>query len=244
MLRSRATEVRRRWWQTAPYRTAYKLEFPMASKWARLWWLLGVPVGVAAGGLLAVWLRTSGEEALTLRRGEQVDLGFLDRRDPDAAVAVAPLAAMPVGGRVLLLTFGYASCPDVCPTTLMAVHTALQRLGSSATQVLPVFVTVDPARDTAQRLQQYVYGFDPRIRSISDPATVAAAQRAFHVRAANRPPPSGTAYAVDHTAVLYVLDRDRRVVAALPEASAGFQESLIAALNGLVAPPPGDNAAR
>ncbi len=200
----------------------------MGIRIARPWWLLGVPVGIAAGALLAIALRTSGDDALTLRRGQAVDVGFLARLDPPAAPA----------GPVLLLSFGYTSCPDVCPTTLLAVHRALLRLGDAAAQVQPVFVTVDPARDSAERLQQYVDSFDPRIRRISDPATAAAALAAFHARAVKRPLPTGGGYTVDHTAVLYVLDRGRRVAAALPEASAGLEDRIVAALSGLVGAAP------
>jgi protein SCO1 len=137
-----------------------------------------------------------------------------------------------VDGRYLLVSFGYTSCPDVCPTTLQAVHTVLERLGPGADQLVPIFITVDPARDTRERLGLFVGNFDARIRGISDPAAVADALRAFHARAEVRRDPSGSGYTVNHTAVLYVLDRDRRVVAALPEATTTLAESLYAAVSG------------
>jgi protein SCO1 len=134
--------------------------------------------------------------------------------------------------RFLLLTFGYTSCPDVCPGTLLAVHQALERLGTGAAWVLPIFVTVDPARDTRERLQAYVAGFDPRIRSISDPSAVRRTMLAFHARSAKYPGPAAGSYTVSHTAVLYVLDPGRRVIAALPEISPTLAGDLVDALRG------------
>ena len=182
-------------------------------------------MGIAAGAVAAVLLRTSPDDALTLHRGESVDVAFTAHLDPP----VAPGAATP-DGRYLLVVFGYTSCPDICPTTLQAVHRALERLGAGAERVVPIFVTVDPSRDTAQRLQPYVNGFDARIRSISNPGVVAATLRTFHARAEKQPFPSGDGYGMDHTAVLYVLSPDRHVIAALPEAAPTLSEDLVAVL--------------
>lgn len=189
------------------------------------WWYLGVPVGIAAGAVLAVWLRTSGNDALTLRRGERVDVAFTARLDPAAS-----LAPTTPNGRFLLVAFGYTSCPDICPTTLLAVHRVLERLGAGAEHVVPIFVTVDPERDTADRLRPYVTAFDPRIRSLSDPTVAAATLRTFHARAEKRRFASGSAYLLNHTAVLYVLDPENRVIAALPEATATLVDNLVGAL--------------
>ena len=202
-------------------------EPPLDAGRTRWWWYLGAPLGIAAGAVVAVWLRTSGSDALTLGRGEKVDAAFTARLDPPPSREVAT-----PGGRFLLVVFGYTSCPDVCPTTLLAVHRALNALGASAERVVPIFVTVDPDRDTAEHLRTYTASFDPRIRSLSDPAVAAATLRAFHARAERRNAPSGAGYSMDHTAALYLLDPARRVVAALPENSPTLDDDLVKALRG------------
>jgi cytochrome oxidase Cu insertion factor (SCO1/SenC/PrrC family) len=192
---------------------------------SRWWWYLGVPVGIAAGAVLAIWLRTSHGDALILPRRAEVDLAFVRRLDPsDTPGAKAP------DGRFLLVSFGYTYCPDVCPTTLLAVHHALERLGTAAQDVVPIFVTIDPARDSAARLRTYVTYFDPRIRSVSDPAAVQMAVKAFHARATKRLMAAAGNYAMDHTAVLYVLDPGHRVIAALPETSRTLSADIVGAL--------------
>lgn len=201
---------------------------------ARSWWYLGVPIGIAVGAVLAVWLRTSPDAALTLRAGDLVDIGFVAGLDPPHQPTTVPAAA---SDRYLLVVFGYTSCPDLCPATLLAVHVALQQLGDAAEWVIPVFVTVDPARDTPDRLAAYVASFDPRIRSLSDPAGVAATLRALRARAEKRPLAIGDAYTMDHTAVVYVLNPAHRVIAAVPEAIPA--ETLTAALVAALRSDPG-----
>jgi cytochrome oxidase Cu insertion factor (SCO1/SenC/PrrC family) len=198
----------------------------LSSRLTRWWRYLGVPVGIAAGAAFAVWLRTSGGDALTLHRGERVDAAFIQRLDP--AASHAPKAP---DRHFLLVAFGYTYCPDVCPTTLLAVHQALERLGTGAGRVVPIFVTIDPARDTADHLRTYVENFDSRIRSVSDPAAVATALKAFRARAEKRII-SGGNYAMDHTAVLYVLDPERRVIAALQETSPTLSADIADTLTG------------
>ncbi len=208
----------------------------LSSPRSRWWWYLGVPLGIAAGAVLAVWLRTSNGDALVLPRGVRVDADMARWLDPtDAPGAQAP------AGHFLLVAFGYTHCPDVCPTTLLAVHRALEQLGSRAAQVVPIFVTIDPARDSAERLHAYVAYFDPRIRSVSDPTAVQKAVTAFRARATKRViagtgtgagagAGAGANYAMDHTAVLYVLDPEHRVIAALPEASPTLSADIVGAL--------------
>jgi cytochrome oxidase Cu insertion factor (SCO1/SenC/PrrC family) len=191
----------------------------------RWWWYLGIPVGIAAGALLAVWLRTSHRDALTLDRGTRVDTGFLAHLNP-ASSPDSPAA----NDRFLLVVFGYTACPDVCPTTLMAVHRALDALGADAARVVPVFVTVDPERDSPDHLRAYVDGFDPRIRTLSDRPVLAATLRAFRARSERQNASSGGGYSMDHTAVVYVLDPGHRVMAALPESSPTLVRDLVSAL--------------
>ncbi|TVO67175.1 SCO family protein [Denitromonas ohlonensis] len=107
-----------------------------------------------------------------------------------------------------LISFGYTFCPDVCPTTLAEVADVMKQLGPLAERVQPVFITVDPARDTPVNLQQYADFFDPRIIGLSgSPALVAKVAQNYKVRyeIVREPNAAPDAYTVDHSAGLYVL---------------------------------------
>lgn len=120
-------------------------------------------------------------------------------------------------GRVVLLYFGYISCPDVCPTDLQLLAELMQRLGGDATQVQPVFVTLDPARDTTEIVKAYLAGFDERFVGLRGSATetrrVATLYKTWYevVR-----PKNSRSYFIDHTAYIYMLDKQGRYVAFFP----------------------------
>ncbi|TVO58640.1 SCO family protein [Denitromonas halophila] len=107
-----------------------------------------------------------------------------------------------------LISFGYTFCPDVCPTTLAEVADVMKQLGPLAERVQPVFITVDPVRDTPVNLQQYADFFDPRIIGLSgSPALVAKVAQNYKVRyeIVREPDAAPDAYTVDHSAGMYVL---------------------------------------
>jgi protein SCO1 len=115
-------------------------------------------------------------------------------------------------GKWLLLYFGYTACPDECPTALNGVVTALADLGPLAAKIQPIFVTVDPKRDTPQILADYVKAFDPRILGLyGSEEEIAAAAKTFHVYYAVRPLGNGE-YAVDHSSYIYLVNPQQRVV--------------------------------
>lgn len=119
-------------------------------------------------------------------------------------------------GRFQLITFGYTSCPDVCPTTLLEMKEVLMALADKAAQLQPIFITVDPERDSAQVLREYTSAFDPRILGLrgSEALTRRAATefkvRYEKVRDPAAPPGS---YTVDHSAGTILLDADGRAIA-------------------------------
>ena len=119
-------------------------------------------------------------------------------------------------GRYALVYFGYTSCPDVCPLALHDMAAALDRLGPRAAQVQPVFVTVDPQRDTPAVLRAYATAIDPRLVALTGSENaIGTALRAFRVQRearhlAGRPHDD---YLVDHTSVLFLLGPDGRFVA-------------------------------
>lgn len=111
-------------------------------------------------------------------------------------------------GKWLLVYFGYTYCPDICPTVLLRVGKALDALGRASRRIQPIFITVDPARDTAHRLAQYLGAFDHRIIGLrGNPYQIQAAALAFHVYYRARSLGNGE-YSVDHSSFLYLMAPD------------------------------------
>lgn len=112
-------------------------------------------------------------------------------------------------GKVVLVFFGYAQCPDVCPTTLAEVAAAMKELGPKANDVQLLLVTVDPERDTPELLAQYVTAFHPSFLALrGSQADLEATAKLFKVFYAKVPSPSG--YTMDHTAGTFVFDKQGR----------------------------------
>jgi protein SCO1 len=115
-------------------------------------------------------------------------------------------------GKWLLIYFGYTACPDACPTALSAMAAALIALGPLAAKVQPLFITVDPKRDTPAVIGNYVKTFDPRILGLYGTAEqTEAAAKAFRVYYTVRQLGNGE-YTIDHSAFVYVVDPDGRAV--------------------------------
>ena len=115
-------------------------------------------------------------------------------------------------GRWMLVYFGYTFCPDVCPTELGTIAAAMQDLGDKAAQVVPVFITVDPERDTPEQLATYVPNFDPRMVGLTGtPEQIAEAARRYRVYYAKAERPSMTEYLMDHSSFVYLVGPDARV---------------------------------
>jgi protein SCO1/2 len=118
-------------------------------------------------------------------------------------------------GRYLLVYFGYTFCPDVCPTTLAEIAGALDKLGEKAKDVQPVFITVDPRRDTPQVVAGYTAAFSPRILGLTGtPEQIAKVAREYKVYFARRGEDAQT-YSVDHSSILYLMGPDGRFIAPL-----------------------------
>ena len=110
-------------------------------------------------------------------------------------------------GKWLMVFFGYTHCPDVCPTTLSDIAQALDQLGPLASQIQPLFVTVDPERDDPATMRDYTQAFGTRILGLTgSPAQIAAIAKAYHVYYAKHP--EGTGYSMDHSAIVYVMRPD------------------------------------
>ena len=117
-------------------------------------------------------------------------------------------------GRPHLIFFGFTRCPDVCPTALAEISAVFDKLGPDA-KVGALFISVDPERDTPASLKDYLSSFDKRIVGLwGDPETTRAVMKSFRAFASKVPTKNGD-YTMDHTAIVYLIDKQGRFVNAL-----------------------------
>jgi protein SCO1/2 len=120
-------------------------------------------------------------------------------------------------GKLVLLYFGYTFCPDVCPADLLAIGRLVQALGKDGETVQPVFVTLDPKRDTQAILRDYAAAFHPRFVALrgseQETRRIATAYKVYYEKVT---PPGSSTYVIDHTAFIFLLDREGRYVAFFP----------------------------
>jgi len=115
-------------------------------------------------------------------------------------------------GKVVVIFFGYTQCPDVCPTTMAEMKSAVQQLGPDGKRVQVLFVTLDPERDTRELLAEYVPAFDPDFLGLyGDLETTAKTAKEFRVFYQKHAGPTPDSYTLDHTAGSYVFDPQGRV---------------------------------
>lgn len=121
-------------------------------------------------------------------------------------------------GKVVVLGFGFTHCPGVCPTTLSVLAKARKKLGATGSEVQVVYVTVDPERDSAERLRQYLAAFDATfIGGTGSSAELAQVRKAYGIVAERKPIGGGSGdYAVDHSSFLYLVGRDGALRALVP----------------------------
>lgn len=115
------------------------------------------------------------------------------------------------GDRYMLITFGYTFCPDICPTNLVNMSQALDELGDQGKKIAPIFITVDPVRDTAARLREYVASFDERLIGLTGPQPMidSVTQRYKIVHDVQHPEGwTKDDYLIDHTASIFLMDPD------------------------------------
>jgi len=116
-------------------------------------------------------------------------------------------------GKPFLVFFGFTHCPDICPATLFEVSEVLRALGGDADKTRALFVTVDPERDTPEKMKDYLQSFDPHLRGLTgDMAAVEQMAKAYRVYY-KKVPLDGEDYTMDHTALVYLMDKEGRFVA-------------------------------
>jgi protein SCO1/2 len=124
----------------------------------------------------------------------------------------APRSDKDFAGRWQLVYFGYTHCPDVCPLTLEMMGDVMTKLGQDARRVAPIFITVDPARDTPKVMKAYVAAFGKDFVGLTGPqASIALAEKEYRVYARRHDLPHGD-YAMDHSSVIYLIGPDGKFV--------------------------------
>ena len=124
-----------------------------------------------------------------------------------------PVSEQDFKGKPLLVFFGFTHCPDICPTALLEISEVLRKLGPDANRLSAAFITVDPERDTPSVMKDYLSSFEPQIRGLTgDPAAIAAAEKIYRVYA-KKVPLDGGEYTMDHSTVVYLMDKGGRFVA-------------------------------
>lgn len=125
-------------------------------------------------------------------------------------------------GKVVLLYFGYTFCPDVCPTDLVEIARMMKAMGKDARRLQPLFVTLDPERDTPQVLRAYAAAFHPRLIALTgtedEIRKVATEWKTWFGKVQ---PPDGRPYLIDHTAFTYLIDREGKYLAYFPPGTSG-----------------------
>jgi protein SCO1/2 len=113
-------------------------------------------------------------------------------------------------GKYMLVFFGYTYCPDVCPTELQVISAALDSLGTKADAIQPVFITIDPRRDSPEVMKQYVANFHPRLLGLTgsseEIAAVAKTYRVYYSKVENNSGPDS--YLMDHSSIIYLMDKE------------------------------------
>ena len=190
--------------------------------------LLGGLVILASGAFLGLGLRETPKGAAGTLLASAIGGPFRLVDQNGKTVTEADLK-----GKWSLIYFGYTHCPDACPTTLNEIAIALDDLGPKRDAVRPVFITVDPERDTPEVLKSYVTSFDAPILALTGtPEAVAQAAKDYRVYYAKHPEPGGD-YSMDHSSVIYVMDPEGRFTATFtPESS---PEDIAARLKKLLA---------
>lgn len=186
--------------------------------------LFGVAALLAVLLLAALLFNGRGEPENRLPQGGDFVLHAVD----------GPFDTKTLRGKVLLVYFGYTSCPDICPATLSVGAQALNQLtAAEREQVRMIMISVDPERDSLAHLAQYATFFHPALVGVSgSPEEVAATMRLFGASYRKGPVQADGSYAIDHTTATYVVDRDGQLVSILNFGSS--PEQVVAAVRGLL----------
>ena len=219
------------------------------ARWSFVHVVAALVVGIALAGWLVLWQSNKDQERITEIKRDAVSTVATAGAVPPSvdkiggAFALTSQDGKPVSdkdfpGKYLLVYFGYTSCPDMCPTGLQSISRALDQLKAEADKVQPLFITVDPARDTAARLKEYDASFHPKIIGLTGTAEqIAAVAKEYQVY--YKKGEGDADYEIEHSSQIYLMSPDggfittfdeevdpKLIVAALQKAWGGGSSSL------------------
>lgn len=182
------------------------------------------PLAVLSAMLFATWTDQASAQIESRRSAAELMDAVMWNREPiGGAFALTDQAGRArtdrdFRGKYLLVYFGFTFCPDVCPTDLQAIGLAMDQLGARADAVQPLFITLDPARDTVAQLAQYVPLFHPKLIGLTgDEAAISRAAEAYRVYFKRISFAKDAAdYTVDHSAFVYLVDPEGRYLGFFP----------------------------
>lgn len=177
--------------------------------------IIAVVAGLAVGALAAISIIPQARQAIVSSGGDKMS---------GKALIGGPFSLIDQNGnrvtekdfrgRYTLVFFGFTSCPDICPAGLQLVAAALENLGGKADRIVPVFISVDPERDTPEKLGEYIRNFDARFVGLTgtpeEIAKAAKAYRVYYKKVPNADLPDD--YSIDHTSIFYLMDPEGEFV--------------------------------
>jgi protein SCO1/2 len=194
------------------------------SRTARI--LVGIVLGLAAAALIATWQIAQERGAGTGTASGTAAVGgpFTLVDQTGRTVTEADYA-----GKLKLIFFGYTYCPDICPTQLQTVAETMDALGSDAAQVQPIFITIDPERDTPAQLAAYVKLFHPALVGLTGtPEQIAKVAKEYRVYFARVEQGAPGEYLMDHGTYVYLMGRDNSLITVFdPRATADAMAKVV-----------------
>jgi protein SCO1/2 len=171
-----------------------------------------VALGLAIGGV-AAWIMVSQAPPGTTFTGKALIGGPFSLSDGSGR----RVTEKDFAGRKMLVFFGFTSCPDVCPGGLQVIAGALDKLGSKADKLAPIFITLDAERDTPEKTGAYARSFSPKLIGLSGTSDdVTAAAKAYRVYFKKVPGSDAANYNIDHTSIIYLMDEAGHYAAHFP----------------------------
>jgi protein SCO1/2 len=198
------------------------------ARWSFMHLALALSLGVLVAGLVLLWQTTKDAKRVTDMREMAQKVQEVSQAPPGTKNIGGAFELINQDGKLVkdadyrgkyqLVYFGYTYCPDMCPTGLESMAHALDQLGEDAAKVAPMFITIDPARDTAEKLKPYVAEFHPQIEGLTGSAQqVAAAAAAYQVYYAKGENVDEHDYVMDHSSLIYLMGPDGGFITTFPE---------------------------
>jgi protein SCO1/2 len=170
---------------------------------ARIAFIIVIAFSIGMG--VALVLRQNQEYGGTIQTGKALIGGPFSLTSHEGK----PVTGSSFAGKYMLVAFGYTYCPDICPAELQLMTDVMEKLGSDGDKVVPIFITIDPERDTVQQMADYVSNFDPRMVGLTGTEEqikqAAEAYRVFYAKN-DSGGPGNDSYLMDHSTFIYLMD--------------------------------------